>query len=194
MGVIDLAAMASWKKVGVGVVLAGAVTVALIVILAGPKPARSNPPPEQPTAWNSHAIRGTLAGIRVREIDGGHAAVVFLYDLENTTNADYRLTKGPNLVIMSRLKSSRTLSGDEPIALNSTAFVPAQNRTRIALEVSHVFSWPGQRSAYAERMFNQLVAGDVADVAGFVLFDQTNRYEIDFPASWPETQAASSAP
>jgi len=186
--------MALWKKLGVGVLLLGAVALALFVILAGPRVARSNPPSEQPSPWNSHAIRSSLAAIRVQEVDSTHAAVVFLYDLENTTDRDYRLIKGPNIVIMSRLKSSGTLSGEEPIALNSTAFIPAQNRTRIALEVSHLFSWPGQKTAYAERTFNQLVTGDVADVAGFVLFDQTNRYEIDFPASWPEAQAASSTP
>lgn len=176
------------------VLLAGAIGLALLVILAGPKVAGSNAAADRPAPWNSKAIRSSLAGIRVQEIDAAHAAVVFLYDLDNTTDTDYRLIKGPNIVIMSRLKSSGTLSGDEPIALSSTVFVPAQNRTRIGLEVSHLFSWPGQRSAYAEKTFNQLVTGDISDVAGFVLFDQTSRYEIDFPASWPETQAASSAP
>jgi len=182
--------MALWKKVGVGVLLASAIALLLTVILAGSRVARSNPPSNQPAAWNAKAIRSSLAGIRVQEIDATHAAVVFLYDLDNTTDTDYRLIKGPNIVIMSRLKSSGTLSGDEPIALNSTTFVPAQNRTRIELQVSHLFSWPGQKTAYAERTFNQLVTGDIADVAGFVMFDQTNRYEIDFPASWPQAQAA----
>ncbi|HTX14845.1 MAG TPA: hypothetical protein VMD77_06090 [Candidatus Baltobacteraceae bacterium] len=182
----------AWKKVGVACLI-GCAVVLLLIVVAG-RPPRTPPATVETPPWNSQAIEGSLAGIRVQEIDPTHAAVVFLYDIDNSTDTDYRLAKGPNIVIMSRLKSGGTLSADEPIELDSTAFVPARNRTRIALEVSHIFSWPGQNTAYAERAFNQLVAGDVAGVAGFVLFDQTNRYEIDFPAAWPAAQPSAVAP
>jgi len=175
------------------VVLIAAALLLLLMVVAG-KSARNNSPVKQTPPWNSQAIEGIPAGIRVQEIDPTHTEVIFLYDLNNRTDTDYRLTKSPNIVVMSRLKSGGTLSADEPIALDSAAFVPARNRTRIALEVSHLFSWPGQTGAYAEHAFNQLVTGDVASVAGFVLFDQTNRYEIDFPAAWPEIHASSSTP
>jgi hypothetical protein len=187
--------MRAWKKIGVTVLVACAFTLALLVIVVVPRLARRNPPVEQAAAsWNSHAINGSPVGIRVQEIDSTHAAVMFLYDLDNQTDIDYRLAKGPGIVILSRLKAGGTLSGDEQIALDSAAFVPARNSTRIALEVTHLFNWPGQKTAYAERAFDQLVTGDVAGVAGFVLFDQANRYEIDFPAAWPEGLAPSSTP
>ncbi len=95
---------------------------------------------------------------------------------------------------MSRLKAGGTLSGDEQITLDSAAFVPARNRTRIALEVNHPSIGRGKRALTRERMFDQLVTDDVAGVAGFVLFDQANRYEIDFPAAWPENHTPSSTP
>ncbi|MGC2334061.1 MAG: hypothetical protein WA581_21595 [Candidatus Acidiferrales bacterium] len=181
-----------WKKIGVlGLV---ACAFLLLLMLAAGKFARSSPPAGQNPPWNSQAIDGTPAGIRVQEIDPTHAAVIFLYDLDNKTDTDYHLAKGPNVVVMSRLKSGGTLSADEPITLDAAAFVPARNRTRIALDVTHAFHWPGQKTTYAERQFDQLVAGDVAGVTGFVLFDQTNRYEIDFPAAWPEIHASSSTP
>ncbi|HEX4073829.1 MAG TPA: hypothetical protein VHX49_00380 [Candidatus Acidoferrales bacterium] len=187
--------MRTWKKVGVTALVACAFALALLVIVVGPRLARRDPPVEQAVApWNSHAIKGSPAGIRVQEIDSTHAAVIFLYDLDNQTDIDYRLAKGPSIVIMSRLKSGGTLSGDEQIGLDSPAFVPARNRTRIALKVTHLFNWPGQKTAYAERTFDQLVAGDVADVAEFVLFDQANRYEIDFPAALPAGPTTSSTP
>jgi hypothetical protein len=182
----------SWKKIGV-VGLAACALLLLLIVVAG-RFGRNNSPAKQIAPWNSQAIKGTLAGIRVQEIDPTHAAVIFLYDLDNKTDNDYRLEKGPNVVVMSRLKSGDALSADQAITLDSTAFVPARNRTRIALEISHIFNWPGQSGTYAERAFNQLVAGDVAGVAGFVLFDQTSRYEIDFPAAWPEDHAPSSTP
>jgi hypothetical protein len=188
---IDSASMTpSWKKIAIVGLGACAVLLLLTLVLAR-LPRNNSTPAKQTPPWNAQAIEGTPAGIRVQEIDPTHAAVVFLYDLDNKTDTDYRLDKGPDIVVMSRLNPGGTLSADEPITLDSAAFVPARSRTRIALKVSHLFNWPGQSGAYAARQFNQLVAGDVAGVAGFVLFDQTNRYEIDFPAAWPKTQASS---
>lgn len=182
----------SWKKIAVTGLATCAFLLLLTLVVA--RYARHATPAKQTPPWNSHAIEGTPAGIRVQEIDPTHAAVIFLYDLDNETDTDYHLARGPNIVVMSRLKPGGTLSADEPVTLDSAAFVPARNRTRIALKVSHLFNWPGQSGAYAERQFNQLVTGDVNGVAGFVLFDQANRYEIDFPAAWPQIHASSSAP
>jgi hypothetical protein len=184
--------MTQWKKIGVAALVVCA--LALLLMMVGQRFGRSNPSVQQTPPWNSLAIRSAPAGIRVQEIDPTHAAVIFLYDLDNKTDSDYQLNKGPNVVIMGRLKSSGTLSADEQIALDSAAFVPARNRTRIALEISHLFSWPAQRGPAAEHDFNQLVAGDVSGVTGFVLFDQTNRYEIDFPAAWPAPPPSSGTP
>jgi hypothetical protein len=181
-----------WKKAGVAILIACAFLLLLMVVAE--RPARNSSAPQQTPPWNSQAIEGTPAGVRVQEIDPTHAAVIFLYDLDNKTDTDYRLAKGPSIVVMSRLKPGGALSADEQIALDSAAFVPARNRTRIALKVSHPFNWPAQKGAYAEQALDQLVNGDVAGVAGFVLFDQANRYEIDFPAAWPEIRASSSTP
>ena len=181
-----------WKKIGVAGLIACALLLLLMVMMrSSARSDTSDIPAKQTQPWNSQAIEGAPAGIRVQEIDPTHAAVIFLYDLDNRTDTDYHLAKGPNVVVMSRLKSGGALNAEEPVTLDSEAFVPARHRTRIALAVNHLFSWPGQGSAYAERQFNQLVAGDVAGVAGFVLFDQANRYEIDFPAAWPEIHASS---
>ena len=147
-----------------------------------------NTPAGPANAWNSSAIQSKLAGIRVKEIDPAHAAVVFFYDLDNRTDTDYRLSSGPNVVIMSRLEPSGSLSSDQQINLDANAFVPAKNRTRIGIEMSRAFAWPVTRDASAERQFRQLVADQVAGLEGFVLFDQTTRYEIDLAAASPEMQ------
>ena len=91
--------MRNWKKLGwIGLVVFG---LALALIFAAFL--RAGRSTAGASSWNSHAIEGTLAGVRAREVDAGHAAVVFSYDLDNKTNTDYRLASGPNLVIMSRL-------------------------------------------------------------------------------------------
>jgi hypothetical protein len=143
--------------------------------------------------WNTHAIEGALAGVRVQEVDSGHAAVVFLYDLDNRTSTDYRLAKGPNVVIMSRLKTSDSLSADDPADIESGAFLPAGNRARVAIEVVQPFAWPNQKDAAADRNFRDLVAGRVAGLRGFVLFDQAARYQIELPAELAGLQQSSAA-
>lgn len=179
------------RKNAIGWVALGVVVIAAIIIAA--RYSRLSAPAARADNWNSSAIHGTLAGVRVREVDPTHAAVQFSYDLENRTDSDYRLTGGPNVVIMSRLQPSGSLSGDQPMTLDTNAFVPARNRTRISIEMTRAFAWPAQRDAAAERQIRQFVADEVSGLEGFVLFDQSTRYEIDLPAASPETQNGSAA-
>jgi hypothetical protein len=178
--------MTSGKQLGVILVSTVGFLLAMAQVLGKPSQAQSVPKSAIP--WNAHAIEGSLAGLRVREIDGSNSAVVFLYDLDNKTDSDYKLAKGPSVVIMSRLKSSGSLSSDKPAILASSAFVPAKNRTRIALEIRQPFAWPARMDAKSEGRFRQLVAGEVADINGFVLFDESARYQIDLPGAWPEVE------
>jgi hypothetical protein len=113
--------------------------------------------------------------------------------LDNHTNTDYTLTKGPNVVVMSRLDAGGSLSSDDPAAIESSAFLPAGNRARVALQIVQPFSWPSQKDAAAERSFRDLVAARVAGLRGFVLFDQAARYQIELPAELPELQQSSVA-
>jgi hypothetical protein len=166
---------------------------ALLAVLLAVQFRRPAPTEGAPNSWNSGAIRGTLAAVRVRELDPTHAAVIFFYDLENRTDTDYRLSSGPNVVIMGRLQSSGILSGDQQISLDAAAFVPAKNRTRIALEITHGFEWPSQRDAAAEKQLRQFVADEVSGLEGFVLFDQGTRYQIDLATSTPEVPTESAA-
>ena len=149
--------------------------------------------PPSPTSWDSRAVEGTFEGVRVREVDATHAAVVLLYDLTNRTGTDYRLEKDSSEVIMSRLKPGGILSSDTQASLDNPAFVPAGARTRIAIEIDGPLNWPARRDAAAERAVRQFVAGEVADLDGFVLFDQPNRYQIELPVVAPQLQASAAS-
>jgi hypothetical protein len=184
--VIDSASMSRWKELAPLGLIACAILLLLVSIVE--KFASRRSPATPVASWNSGAIAATWAGIRVREVDSTHAAVAFLYDLDNQTDTDYRLAKGPDVVIMDRLEAGGTLRSDERAGLESTAFIPARNRTRIALEFADSFRWPAQKDAAANREFNQLVAGDLGGLLGFVLFDQTGRYQIELPAASPDVQ------
>lgn len=135
--------------------------------------------------WNSQAIAGSFAGIRVRESDSGNAAVAFLYDLDNKSGSDYSLTTDSKLFVMGRLKSTGSLSPEGQYHLASGVFLPAGNRTRVTLEATQPFHWPGQMDGAAEAQFRNMVYRSVADLGGFVIFDPATHYQIELPGSWP---------
>jgi len=161
------------------------------VIVLSARFARPSLPPVSTNPWNSGAIESTLSGVRVKEIDPTHAAVLLFYDLDNKTDADYRLANGPDVVIMTRLQSDGSLVSDEQVSLDAAAFVPARNRTRVAVEMSRPFDWPRQNDPVAESQIRQLVAAQVSGVEGFVVFDRAARYQIELPAESPQTEQAS---
>jgi len=152
----------------------------------------------QPSPWNSSAIQSTFAGAQVQEADPAHATVVFFFDLDNNTDTDYRFAKGPGTVVMTRLKSNGSLSSEQPIELNNSVFLPARNRTRIAVQVTHPFNWPsglpgGQIGPVNQLKFRQFVADEVANLSGFVMFDTATHFQIELPGGWQELQPSASA-
>ena len=89
-----------------GTAVAALLAVFLVVDLSrlfGTKLADSHTDP-----WNAQAIVSTFSGVKVSQIDSSTAALTFSYDLDNTTDDDFQLTKGPSVVIMSHLKSDGT--------------------------------------------------------------------------------------
>ena len=173
-----------------GAVALGALIVVLLLLWRSPRQQNSN---SSANPWDSRAVAATLAGIRVREIDPSQAQVLFLYDLENKTDTDYHIEKGPGVVIMSRLKSNHSLSSEQEMSLDSSIFAPAKNRTRISLEATHPFNWPSQNDFSGDAKFRGLIAEEVSDLEGFVLFDQSTRYQIELPGGWQAVQQGSDA-
>jgi len=144
-------------------------------------------------AWNPGALRAEPSGIQIREIDPNHAAVVFSYDLDNQTDADYQMAKGPSTVIMTRLKSDGTLAPNDNLHLDNSILVPAHNRTRISFSVTEPFRWPSGMALEHMGPINQdkyraLVGQQVGGASGFVLFDQTAHYQVELPGGWQDLQ------
>jgi hypothetical protein len=149
--------------------------------------------PAPASVWNSSAIRSSFAGVQVKEIDGTHAKLIFSYDLDNNTDTDYQVATGPTTVVMTRLKSNGSVSSQEPIALSNSVFLPARNRTRIAVEIVRNFNWPtglpeAQIGPVNQEKFRALVSQEVSNLSGFVLFDQATHFQIELPSGWTELQ------
>lgn len=176
--------MNTWKKLGIA---ASVIAVVLLTLgLASGKVPRWIALLRRGNTWNSRAIEATFAGVQVREVDSSNATVVFLYDLDNKTDDDYQLAAGSSLIIMSRVKSDGSLTADEPLTLAASSFVPARNRTRIAVQIMRPFSWPQDSDPSSDEKFRNLLQGEIENLDGFVLFDQPTRYQIDLPGDWKD--------
>jgi len=145
-------------------------------------------PVQSPGSWNQNAIKATYVGGQLRQVDNSLAGLYLSYDLENNTDRDYRLADAAGIVIMSRLMSGHSLSQEEPIRLSYPAFLPANQRVRIAIEISYPLVWPAPEDRALENKLKDFVKQRLAKVEGFVLFDEVNHCQVELPSAWQELQ------
>ena len=148
----------------------------------------------KPHPWNSSAITATYVAAQLRELDSGNAAVYLAYEVQNHTDSDYQLADGPRALVMSRLRTDGSLSSQEQVRLSYPTFLPARQRARIALEIPSAFNWPADNDPAFQDRLRDLLNQKLAEVQAFVLFDQADRFEIEFPSGWQELKIASALP
>jgi hypothetical protein len=144
-----------------------------------------------PKPWNSNAITATYVGAQLRELDSGSAAVFLAYEVQNHTDSDYQLADGPRNLVMSRLRADGSLSSQEQVRLSYPTFLPARQRARIALEIPSSFNWPADNDPAFQDRLRDFVNQKLTEVQAFVLFDQADRFQIEFPSGWQDLKIAS---
>lgn len=175
-------------------VVAGAASVVFLLTLwtfAGTSFRRT--PKEASKTWNHEGVRALYMATQLRQVDKTHASLVLSYDLNNMTNIDYRLSGGPGVVIMSRLKSDGSLSQEQMLRLGYPVFLPAGQRAHLAIEITKEFVWPKDDSHHDEKL-REFVIQTLTSVRGFVLFDENSHSQIDLPAAWDLEETAQLAP
>ena len=165
----------------------------LLVVLGAVGSALRHPKSEKPEAWKQEDIKATYVASQLKAADKAHATLTLSYDLENNTDLDYRLTDGPGIAIMSRLKSDGSLSQEERPRLSYAVFLPARQRARIAIEITEPFVWPSQDDAVYEAKIKDFVKQRLTNVSGFVLFDEADRRQLELPSGWGELQDVTQA-
>jgi hypothetical protein len=143
-------------------------------------------PRAQPAAWNQGTINAGYIGSQLREIDKTRASLIISYDLENNTDSDYRLSDGPNVVILSKLKSDGSYSQDQPIRLSYPVFLPARQHARLAVEITQPFNWPSDADSSAIEKMRNFVKQRLQNVGEFVVFDEANHLQLELPSGWEQ--------
>jgi hypothetical protein len=147
-----------------------------------------------PKPWNSSAITASYVGTQLRQLDSGNAALYLAYEVQNHTDSDYRLADGPEALVMTRLRADGSLSSQQLVRLSFPTFLPARQRARVALEILSPFGWPAENDPAFQDKLRDFVNQRLADAQAFVLFDQADRFQIEFPSGWQELKIASASP
>ncbi len=191
--------MPLWKRILLGAAGFGAgavVAIAIVVALFFWYKSR----PVKPKPWNRSAI--TAEYYRVSATDQPDSKLEFQYVLENKTDKDYELQKYSAPKIAARLEDTNSLTGfadENQIVLELPVFVPAHQKTRITITMpSYGFSaltHPTSSSTAEERRkYRAEVAAHVtkqlSNLNGFVLFDESKRYQVDLPNGWKKENEA----
>jgi hypothetical protein len=153
------------------------------------RPGRTTPKP-----WNSNAITASYVGAQLRQLDSNNAALYLAYEVQNHTDSDYQLADGPAALVMSRLRADGSLSSQQKVRLSYPTFLPARQRARVALEIPSPFGWPESNDPAFQDKLRDLVNQKLLEVQAFVLFDQADRFQIEFPGGWQELKLASALP
>lgn len=143
-------------------------------------------PRQEPGAWSQWTINAGYIGSQLREIDKTRASLIISYDLENTTDSDYRFSDGPSVVILSRLKSDGSYSQDQPIRLSYPVFLPARQHARLAVEITQPFDWPSDTDSGSVEKLRDFVKQRLQNVGEFVLFDEANHRQLELPSGWDQ--------
>lgn len=148
----------------------------------------------KPRPWNRSAI--TAEYYVVLTSDQPDSKLEFEYVLENRTDKDYELQKYSATKIAARLEDTDSLTGfadENEIVLKLPVFVPAHQKTRITISMpGYGFSplTPLTSSSTPEERHKRraeiaaYVTKRMSNLNGFVLFDESNRYQVELPNGW----------
>ena len=163
--------------------------------------------PTKPTPWDPRAIVATYQypDIESGEFEGPNGikinTIVIYYTLENTTDIDYHMPPQEQLEVDGRLKLDKSLTaplnsapvGSSLLKLDKEQiFIPAKQRRWF---IAHLNNWvvpknfgpePKTSEEYSKRrkLIEDYMKKELHDLDGFVVFDSTNRYEINLPNGW----------
>lgn len=181
---MTISSLSDWKAVllksvgvGVGFALTLAAIVGIVIWNSG------RPKPEKP--WNQAAIKATSTGL-LYSIESDRLAGDFRYSLQNMTGKDYRLPSDSRLMV--RLAQDMSYRDVPNMTWEQNLFIPAGQKVNVSIRLPIMYSDFNfsQQKANDEKQLPPFVDRRLTEIDGFVLFDSTNRYKVDFPNGWPE--------
>jgi hypothetical protein len=176
----------NWKIVVLKFVAFGAgFAIMAGAIAAGALWYSRRPRPEKP--WNQSAIKASSYTQALASIESDRAVGDFRYTLQNTTDRDYKLPA--DATIMVRLAQDMSYREVPDMTSDHNLYIPAGQKVNVSITLPIRYSDYNFSKAKADddKQLAPFMNSRLAEIDGFVLFDPTNRYKVDFPNGWPES-------
>lgn len=143
--------------------------------------------PEPPKPWNKTAIKAAFRGISA---DEDVSTIDVDYTLENTTDRDYSIYSLGEAKMAMLLDDSSLSEFNKYASFDVPLFVPAKHKIWLTLHLKQSSHQTLQRGATEKdresyrKAVAEFMTNDMAKLNGFVLLDESMRYEIDFRPGW----------
>jgi hypothetical protein len=186
LGVKNMSTVKRWIITGAS--FGGGLAIVLALIIGGYLWYESKPRPPKP--WDNKAITANYDFV---DTEGEKNTIVFYYTLQNNTDFDYRIVDASSVTLMSKLEKTKSLSGtknDDFLKIDFPILLPAKQRARFAIH----FNYPYEKKSRGEatqderEKYRKELAAFLKEKApnlnGFALFDELNRYQVDFARGW----------
>jgi hypothetical protein len=183
--------MEGWKRVFVRAAGFGT-GVAVIIALCGAGLYWWSQRPPKPKQWNEKAITAIYEGL---DTGDDKRTLLFAYTLINQTDNDFSLSGGSTVHLGASLKqyqNSLSLDDGKLLSVDYPIYIPARRAVRFQLHLAYPYPEPDDPSASDDVRHDYrtklavFVAKEMGNVGGFVLMDDSTRYQIDMPNGWDE--------
>jgi len=146
----------------------------------------------RPKPWNPTAITAQFDAIGTQ---GPENKLIFYYVLQNNTERDFRINSDGEVQLAGRLDRQQSLAGEsskDVLSGEFPFFLPARQRARLGVRLGYRYrgAVPVPTSnTKAEREHERAilaayVSDELSNLAGFVLFHEPTRYQIELPKGW----------
>jgi hypothetical protein len=138
----------------------------------------------RPQPWNDKAMVTEYADLRISSTGSAYNNIEANYFVTNMSNMDYQLSKSN--IVMVKVPGSSGLREAPDVAIAQDFFIPAKQKVsvsfRLPLQNRDIFNEAVTKKNQVE--IKKLLAKELQDVDGFVVFDPLAKYQISFSNGW----------
>jgi cytochrome c oxidase subunit IV len=139
-----------------------------------------------PKAWNDKTMITEYTGLTISPT-GNAYSIEAHYFITNTTDMDYQLSKSN--IVMVKVPGGSGLRESPDVAVAQDFFVPARQKVsvffRLSLQKRDDFDEAVTKNNQME--IKKLLAKELQEVDGFVVFDRAAKYQIPFSNDWTKS-------
>jgi len=149
---------------------------------------------KDPAPWNANAMQAKYDKVGTGSTLNGQGdktqEIRFYYVVTNQTDSDYKVGQADSISLMGKLEDERSLLNEEAITIDRPFFIPPKQSVRLTIHVANYGLKevePDRNSSEHEQYINRLIEyinHDMGNLDGFVLYDNSTRYQINFPSGW----------